>query len=64
VQKALESLSAGRTTIMIAHRLSSVMRADHILVLEDGRVVEEGNHKDLMKAGGLYARLAKDQFNA
>jgi len=63
VKKALETLSAGRTTIMIAHRLASVRRADHILVLEDGRMVEEGNHKDLMNAGGLYARLAKEQFN-
>jgi ATP-binding cassette subfamily B protein len=48
---------AGRTTIVIAHRLSTVRRADRILVFEDGRVVEEGRHSDLVALGGAYARL-------
>jgi len=64
VQDALEHLSHGRTTIMIAHRLASVRRADHILVLHEGRVVEQGNHKTLIAAGGLYSRLAKEQFSS
>ena len=63
VQSALEGLRAGRTTIMIAHKLSSVMRADHILVLDNGQIVEQGRHNDLLAAGGLYAQLAKDQFS-
>jgi len=57
VQAATEELMAGRTTIIIAHRLSTVRRADRILVFEDGRVVEEGRHADLVARGGAYARL-------
>ena len=57
VQAATEELMAGRTTIVIAHRLSTVRRADRILVFEDGRVVEEGRHSDLVALGGAYARL-------
>jgi ATP-binding cassette subfamily B protein len=57
VQAATEELMAGRTTIVIAHRLSTVRRADRILVFEDGRVVEEGRHADLVAMGGAYARL-------
>jgi len=57
VQAATEELMAGRTTIIIAHRLSTVRRADRILVFEDGRVVEEGRHADLVAKGGVYARL-------
>jgi ATP-binding cassette subfamily B protein len=57
VQAATEELMAGRTTIVIAHRLSTVRRADRILVFEDGRVVEEGRHGDLVALGGAYARL-------
>jgi subfamily B ATP-binding cassette protein MsbA len=64
VQSALEGLRAGRTTIMIAHRLASVMRADHILVLDNGQIVEAGDHATLLAKGGLYAQLAKDQFSA
>jgi ATP-binding cassette, subfamily B, bacterial len=57
VQAATEELMAGRTTIIIAHRLSTVRRADRILVFEDGRVIEEGGHADLVAKGGAYARL-------
>jgi ABC-type multidrug transport system fused ATPase/permease subunit len=62
VFSALKRLRAGRTTIVIAHRLSTVRRADHICVIEDGRVVEEGDHDALASGGGLYARLATLQF--
>jgi ATP-binding cassette subfamily B protein len=62
VQTALEHLMHGRTTIVIAHRLATVLKADRILVMEDGRIVEEGTHGSLVKKGGTYARLAKLQF--
>lgn len=58
VQAALQNLMAGRTTLMIAHRLSTVRRANRIVVIEDGRVVEVGGHEDLLGRGGTYARLA------
>jgi subfamily B ATP-binding cassette protein MsbA len=61
VQAALERLMAGRMTILIAHRLSTVKSADRIYVIADGRVVETGAHASLVRAGGLYARLAKQQ---
>jgi len=61
VQEALERLMAGRTTLMIAHRLSTVRGADRIYVIEAGRVVEEGNHAGLVARNGLYARLARAQ---
>jgi subfamily B ATP-binding cassette protein MsbA len=61
VQAALERLMEGRATLMIAHRLSTVMNADRIHVLEAGRIVETGSHKQLVKKGGLYARLARQQ---
>ena len=57
VQAAMEELMVGRTTIVIAHRLSTIRGADRILVFEDGRIVEEGRHSDLVKQGGAYARL-------
>jgi ATP-binding cassette, subfamily B, heavy metal transporter len=57
IQGTLDSIAKKRTTIIIAHRLSTITRADSIIVLEKGRVVEEGNHKALLKAGGLYAEL-------
>jgi ATP-binding cassette, subfamily B, bacterial len=63
VQAALESAMRGRTTIVIAHRLSTVQRADRIVVLEAGEIVETGSHAELVKAGGLYARLAALQFD-
>ncbi len=62
VQQALERLMADHTTIVIAHRLATVQRCDRILVLDHGRIVEEGTHGSLSGAGGLYARLAKLQF--
>jgi subfamily B ATP-binding cassette protein MsbA len=61
VQEALERLMAGRTTILIAHRLSTVRGADLIYVIDRGKVVEEGDHDSLTAKGGLYARLAKSQ---
>jgi ATP-binding cassette subfamily B protein len=57
VQAAMEELMVGRTTIVIAHRLSTIRGADRILVFEDGRIVEEGKHADLVRQGGAYARL-------
>ena len=64
VQQALEKLMEGRTTLVIAHRLATVLKADRILVLDSGRIVEEGTHASLIAKGGLYARLARLQFEA
>ncbi|PYE88676.1 ATP-binding cassette subfamily B protein [Phyllobacterium leguminum] len=63
VQKALEHLMQGRTTLVVAHRLATVLKADRILVLDQGRIVEEGTHASLVALGGIYARLAKLQFD-
>ena len=62
VQDALDRLSAGRTTLVIAHRLSTVRNADKIVVMDRGRVVDEGSHDDLLARGGLYADLYRLQF--
>jgi ATP-binding cassette subfamily B protein len=62
VQEALERLMQTRTTVVIAHRLATVRAADRIIVMEDGRIVEEGTHATLSARGGLYARLARLQF--
>ncbi len=62
VQKALSNLMEGRTALVIAHRLSTVKRADCIIVMEAGRIVEQGNHAELLAAGGLYKRLYDLQF--
>ena len=61
IQQALDRLMEGRTTLIIAHRLSSVVNADRILVLDDGRLVEAGNHGELVAAGGMYANLMAQQ---
>ena len=63
VQAALESAMKDRTTLVIAHRLATVQRADRIVVMEAGRIVEMGTHAQLSAAGGLYARLAALQFD-
>jgi ATP-binding cassette subfamily B protein len=62
VQTALEELMRRRTTLVIAHRLATVLSCDRILVMENGRIVEEGTHASLVAANGLYARLARLQF--
>lgn len=62
IQQALEKLMVGRTSIVIAHRLSTVRAADQILVIDEGRIVERGDHDSLVAAGGLYAELSRTQF--
>jgi ATP-binding cassette subfamily B protein len=64
VQGALDALMKGRTTLVIAHRLATIVNADRILVIDGGCLVEEGTHASLLAAGGLYARLARLQFEA
>jgi subfamily B ATP-binding cassette protein MsbA len=62
VEQALETVMEGRTTIIIAHRLNTVQRADRVLVIDDGRILEQGTHADLVAEGGLYARLYRGQL--
>ena len=64
VQKAFEDMSKTKTTLVIAHRLATVLKADRIIVMDEGKIVETGTHKQLLKTGGLYARLAELQFNS
>ena len=63
VQDALDRLMQGRTTLVIAHRLATIRSADRILVMDGGRIIEDGRHEELLSKGGLYARLAKLQFS-
>jgi ATP-binding cassette subfamily B multidrug efflux pump len=62
IQKALNALLIGRTSFVIAHRLSTVRNANQVIVIEDGRIVERGTHDGLIKTGGIYADLYKRQF--
>lgn len=62
IQEALERLMKGRTTFVIAHRLSTVMKADRIIVMKEGQIVESGTHAELVEAGGMYADMFKKQF--
>jgi len=62
ILRELEHVMKGRTTVIISHRISAVQAADHILVLDHGRVVEEGKHHDLLRQGGLYAQLHEEQL--
>jgi ATP-binding cassette, subfamily B, bacterial MsbA len=62
VQSALDKLMVGRTSIVIAHRLSTVVAADRVAVLDQGRIVEQGTHAELLARGGLFARLHALQF--
>jgi len=62
IQKAMDKLMKNRTSFIIAHRLSTIVNADVILVMKDGRIVEKGNHKELLNLGGVYSSLYKSQF--
>ena len=62
VQQALERLMEGRTTLVIAHRLSTVKQADRVVVIDEGRIVEQGTHSQLLERGGLYGRLVERQL--
>ena len=62
IQDAIDPLIASRTSILIAHRLSTILAADEIIVVKDGRIVEQGQHKDLVAAGGVYTELYNTQF--
>lgn len=62
IQAAMETIIAGRTSFVIAHRLKTILNADQIIVLKDGEVIEQGNHHELLKLGGFYAELYHNQF--
>ena len=62
IQLSLDSLISGRTSLVIAHRLSTILSADMIITLDKGRIVESGNHQQLLDKGGLYAKLYNEQF--
>ena len=62
IQQAFDTLMEGRTSFVVAHRLSTIRNADLILVMRDGQIVEQGRHEDLLSAGGFYAKLYESQF--
>jgi len=64
IQRALADALRGRTSLVIAHRLSTIVAADRILVMDEGRIVEEGRHDDLLRRGGLYADLYRTQLDS
>lgn len=62
IQRAMEAIVAGRTSFVIAHRLKTILNADQIIVLKDGKVIEQGNHQELLHQKGFYAELYHNQF--
>ena len=62
IQEAFQKMMEGRTSFIVAHRLSTIKEADIILVMKDGNIVEEGNHEELLARNGLYAKLYQSQF--
>jgi ATP-binding cassette subfamily B protein len=64
IQKAFLTMMEGRTSFIVAHRLSTIREADVILVMKDGKIIEQGNHDSLLKANGFYANLYNSQFSS
>ena len=64
IQQAFAKMMEGRTSFIVAHRLSTIKEADVILVMKDGNVIEQGNHQELLKKGGFYAELYNSQFES
>ena len=62
IQQAFDRLMAGRTSFVVAHRLSTIVNADLILVMKDGRIIERGRHQELLEKGGFYSQLYHSQF--
>lgn len=62
IQKAFATMMEGRTSFIVAHRLSTIQNADMILVMKDGHIIEQGNHRQLLAKGGFYAKLYNSQF--
>ena len=62
IQKAMDQLMKGRTSFIVAHRLSTIRNASLILVMKDGKIIEQGNHEELLKKGGFYHKLYHSQF--
>lgn len=62
IQNAFAKMMEGRTSFIVAHRLSTIQKADVILVMKDGKIIEKGNHEELLAAGGFYATLYQSQF--
>ena len=62
IQEAFRHMMEGRTSFIVAHRLSTIKEADMILVMKDGNMIEQGNHEELLKKNGFYAKLYKSQF--